>query len=125
MRSKKTTKFLHYSMTLSAIVIVSLVVFFTHLGLTYPDYSGLYQADCSAPSCSFELHSITSSEYLLKYLGEEVKMSRFIDSSNKTYLLNTTALLGTTFAIATIWLDNLDKGHTQWQGRTYYKIGTP
>ena len=123
MHDPKAAKFLRYSMTLLAMIMVSVVAFFTYLSFIHPDYSGHYQADCQAPSCSFELRWITSNEYLFKYLGEEVKMMRFIDPSDKTYFLNTAAITGTSFPIASIWLHGLETGHTQWQGRTYYKIG--
>ena len=123
MYSKKVTKILPYSLMLLAAVMISLVAFFAYFGLAYPDYSGRYQADCDEPSCSFELHGITSKEYLMKYLGEEVKMRRFVGPANKIYLLNTAALIATPpFPIASIWLYSLSSGHTKWQGRTYYKM---
>ncbi|MBV7434040.1 hypothetical protein KRX19_03285 [Cardiobacteriaceae bacterium TAE3-ERU3] len=123
MQNQKATKFRRYTFALLTIIAVITVAFFTYLGFAHPDYSGRYQADCREPSCSFELYLVTSKEYLLTYLGEEVRMMRFIDPSDKTYLLNTSAITGTPFTIASIWLDGLETGHTQWQGRTYYKIG--
>lgn len=116
-------KFLRYTAVLLVIITICAASFYFYLKATYPDYSGHYQADCQAPSCSFELDWITSNEYWLNYVGKRTKMLRFINPSNQTFLLNIGGIDGTKFGVGSIRFHapELDQGHVQWQGRTYKK----